>query len=71
MGALRDDPVTEQIVFYWSRKHGDCQECGRPAAYVAVDAYGPGRDQKLCSVCAAFTAAEGQPIARIEAEVTF
>lgn len=35
---------TETITFQWHRKHGDCTDCGRPAAYVLYR-------QRLCSVC--------------------
>lgn len=47
------------VHFKWSDEHGTCHDCGRPAAYEAIDAYGPGRHEKLCSVCTASWAADG------------
>jgi hypothetical protein len=63
-----DGPAdTETIVFHWSRRHGDCLDCGRPAAFVSTDAYGPDSTDhpKLCSVCAATHAADGEMVAWI------
>jgi hypothetical protein len=57
---------TERIVHYWSRKHGDCEECSDPAAYLVLDAYGDGKHMPTCSVCAAYQAAQGQAIRKIE-----
>jgi len=59
---------TEEIIFHWSREHGDCYDCGRPAAFRAVDCYGRARHEILCSVCAANWAADGQIIERIDQE---
>lgn len=53
---------TEVIVFHWSRHHGDCYDCGRPAAFTSVQVDGP----KHCAVCAANAAAAGEEIMRIE-----
>lgn len=58
----------ELVTFMWSLEHGPCQECGRPAAFLEVDAYGPGRHMKQCSVCAANAAALGSTIRRIDPE---
>lgn len=59
---------TERIIHYWSRKHGDCEECSDPAAYLVLDAYGDGKHMLTCSVCAAWNAAQGQELRRIEEE---
>lgn len=58
----------ELVTFVWSREHGSCSDCGLPAAFYGVHAYGQGKHQKLCSVCAANAAADGQPIRRIYRE---
>ena len=53
----------KEVTFYWSTEHGRCQDCGRPAAFRAPDAYGVGQEgPKLCSVCAATHAADGERI---------
>ena len=54
-------PGLEIVVFQWSREHGECSECGLPAAFRS----GP---RKLCAVCAASYAADGERIARISPE---
>jgi hypothetical protein len=57
------------VVFQWSDKYGACQECSAPAAFLSIDAYGPdSTEQKLCAVCAANAAADGETIKRIEVE---
>lgn len=57
---------TETVTFTWSRDHGDCEDCGLPAAFWNVHAYGPWKHQRLCAVCAANAAADGGCIQRIE-----
>jgi len=52
-------PGLEIVVFQWSRNHGDCEDCGLPAAFA-------GESRKMCAVCAAHAAAEGETITRIE-----
>lgn len=56
----------EVVVFQWSTQHGHCVECGLPAAFYRLDAYGPGKNMRACSVCAANAAADGEAIARID-----
>lgn len=56
------------VTFHWSTKHGKCDECGLPAAFLSKDAYGPGKDMKLDAVCAANAATEGAIITRIDPE---
>ena len=51
----------ETIVFGWSRNHGDCYDCGLPAAFLS-------EGQTLCAVCAANHAADGALVSRIEEE---
>lgn len=50
----------KEIVFHWDDRLGVCEECGYPAAFLNSI------DQKLCSVCAANQASEGDIITRIE-----
>ena len=57
---------TERIIHYWSRKHGDCEECSDPAAYLVLEAFGDGKHMLACSVCAAYQAAQGQALRKIE-----
>lgn len=58
---------TNTYVFFWSRNHGDCYECGRPAAFKLLGYSGTDESSWLrCAVCAANAAAEGETIARIE-----
>lgn len=54
-----------EVTFRWHTQHGRCQDCGVPAAFLVVDAYGPEKHQSVCAVCAANAAAEGSEIARI------
>lgn len=59
------------VTFEWSDEHGECYDCGLPAAY-----YLYGRTRKpgvvyepadiRCSVCAANLAADGETIRRID-----
>ena len=52
----------ETITFHWSRKYGDCQDCGLPAALLTPE----DGARRYCSVCAAYHAAAGQKIEWIE-----
>lgn len=59
----------EVVVFHWTRDNGECYDCGLPAAFF-TDASG-GRSLigvKLCAVCAANHAADGETISRIAPE---
>lgn len=58
------NPGLRIVVFQWSAKHGDCEDCGLPAAFTSVST--PLRN--LCAVCAANEAADGGEIMRIEEE---
>jgi hypothetical protein len=60
--VLEGVPKLEIVVFQWARDHGDCRECGLPAAFFTVST--PVRT--LCAVCAANAAAEGEEIMRLE-----
>lgn len=67
--VLAGVPDLEIVVLQWSRKHGECQECGLPAAFRTLNAAPPGRpdtSRNLCAVCAANFAADGETIMRIE-----
>lgn len=55
-----------EVTFLWSDINGLCVDCGLPAAFRSIDAYGPGDHQDLCSVCAANAAAESATIRRID-----
>jgi hypothetical protein len=71
--VLQGVPGLEIIVFQWARKHGDCDDCGLPAAFkidlsaFQQDAGFP--ERQFCAVCAANAAADGERIERIE-EIT-
>ena len=61
--VLTDVQQLRIVVFQWSAKHGECLDCGLPAAFTTVQE--PVR--KLCAVCAANEAAAGgEEIMRIE-----
>lgn len=60
--VLQGVPGLEIVVFQWARSHGDCIDCGLPAAF--VNNATPNRI--LCAVCAANDAADGERITRIE-----
>jgi hypothetical protein len=47
------------VTFVWAADHGECVQCGLPAAYDVLDTYGKGEHMRTCSVCAAQEAAEG------------
>jgi DNA-directed RNA polymerase subunit RPC12/RpoP len=53
---------TETVIYHWSREHGDCFDCGKPAAFVLTS----NAEYIVCAVCAATHAADGEPIMRIE-----
>lgn len=61
---------TELVTFHWSRLHGDCENCGLPAAFYVPDAYGKGKPltdtHKRCAVCAANDAVDGERVIRID-----
>lgn len=54
--GLKEDHVI--VVMVWSTEHGPCHDCGLPAAYTEDE-------RRLCSVCAAQTAADGYDIQRL------
>jgi hypothetical protein len=54
---------TRTVTFQWDDSIGDCFDCGRPVAMQVIDAYGPGRHEDVCSVCAANYAVDGATIA--------
>lgn len=56
------------VHFQWSDEKGPCQECGLPAAYDVIDAYGPGRHMRTCCRCAALQAAQGMTIVHLFAD---
>lgn len=72
--AYRPIPGAKVIVFQWNTDHGECYECGRPAAFMVVDAaaprqYDPSYPYNLrCALCAANNAADGETIRRIREE---
>jgi hypothetical protein len=57
-------PQLEIVVFQWSRKHGECLDCGLPAAFISLNGHGE-PNARLCAVCAANAAADGETITRI------
>jgi hypothetical protein len=59
-------PNLIEVTFVWHDLNGYCEECGLPAAFLYVDAYGPGKHMKCDAVCAANFATEGAAIVRIE-----
>jgi len=54
--------TSEIVVFEWSTEHGECYDCGCPAAYTTDPI------TKLCAVCAAQHAADGETIVWLFAE---
>lgn len=56
----------QHVEFNWSTRHGECEECGLPAAFHVINAYGVGKHMKVCAVCAANAASEGSTVRRIE-----
>lgn len=53
----------ELVTHFWSTEHGECYDCGGPAAYkLAHIAVADGVDFLLCSVCAAYHASHGDEI---------
>lgn len=50
------------VVFVWASVHGDCYDCGLPAAF---ERYDEKYQHKLCAVCAANAAADGENIRRL------
>lgn len=67
---LESGGATEPVLLHWSREHGDCIDCGLPAAFFAPDRFGGWSDAHVrniaCAICAANWAAEGNVIRRIE-----
>lgn len=66
-------PDVESVTFHWSRNHGDCEDCGSPAAFhstryvlrVPLADIPLARLAPLCAVCAANDAVDGETITRI------
>lgn len=61
---VRDE--LEVHVFAWSRNHGDCYDCGAPAAFQLGAVGAPAPSSLRCAMCAAQAAADGEYIERIE-----
>lgn len=63
------DPTTGEatIVLHWSDEHGPCYDCGLPAAFwrSSERREAPTEADKLCAVCAANAAVDGEVIKRI------
>ena len=55
-----------RVTFDWDDRHGECHDCGLPAAYLLLNGFGPGEHVRTCCVCAADYAADGCSIRRIE-----
>jgi hypothetical protein len=53
--------VIIDVHFRWDDRHGPCYDCSRPAAFLNST------DQRLCGVCAANHAVDGDTIRRIAA----
>lgn len=64
--VLKGVPELRIVVFQWSAKHGECLECGLPAAFRTAAPDGVHSPDYLCAVCAANRAADGERIERIE-----
>lgn len=65
----RDDKGLVSIVFQWSDRHGECYECGAPAAFWLPPRgpIGEPRDhEKRCAVCAANAAVDEERVLRID-----
>lgn len=60
--ATLDEDI-ELVVFGWSNKHGHCDDCGLPAAFAREPLA-----SRLCAVCAANAAADGERIFRLDPE---
>lgn len=59
------------VTFHWDDSHGECYDCGNPAAFLVPDAYGPrpiDDTHKRCAVCAANDAVSGERVTRISGE---
>ncbi|WP_281783740.1 hypothetical protein [Sinimarinibacterium flocculans] len=57
--------MLRDVHFQWSDEHGECYDCGNPAAFYSSEHTTPPYN-KRCSVCAANDAANGAIITRIE-----
>ena len=55
------------VHFMWSTEHGECYDCGLPAAFYRDGVIA--EHNKLCAVCAANDAAKGAEIHRIDGEM--
>lgn len=64
----------ELVIFHWNADHGECYDCGLPAAFKADLYRTPKRTderdvwENQCAVCAANAAANGHTIVRIHEE---
>ena len=55
------------VTFQWSTEHGECYDCGNPAAFIS-DEHNTAPENLRCAVCAANDAAAGAAIRRIDPE---
>lgn len=62
--------MIRKVVFYWDDKHGNCDDCGNPVAYVVKNQNFKGEEItfQYCSRCAALHASEGEKIIFLNAE---
>ena len=58
------------VEFDWSDEHGECYECGLPAAYALDYNFANEKNEAAlrCSVCAALAASEGAILTYLFAE---
>lgn len=54
------------VIFEWRKMEETCSDCGLPAPFISVDAYGKGKHMPLCSICGCNHAADGEIIKRKE-----
>ncbi len=61
--------MLKNITFIWDDQYGNCDDCSNPAAFYSTRYGNKGPKGKLCAVCAANDAVDGETITRIEDEV--
>ncbi len=60
---------TRTLLHAWSTEYGECYDCGAPAAFLR--GYRPSTvrlEARVCAVCAANSAADGERITRIDTQ---
>lgn len=65
MSNVKNDDGTVTVTFTWNNDKGECYDCGLPAAFFRGLSNAALPEARLCAVCAANAAADGEDVRRL------